>query len=71
MLYQLHWQFRDGKTEMIQQFELKDGASDNSKHRKIREMMDDANKSHPLPDKAQWMLCSEKSEHFVMIAADK
>jgi len=60
MLLQIHHQFKD-KTEMIAQIESK---SPNEVSHKIKEL----NITHPLPIGAQWMICNEKSEHFVKTA---
>ena len=69
MLYQLHWQFRDGKTEMRTQFKISDHLNDTSKRLQLTQRVEEANKKHPKPDGVEWMLCSEKSEKFVMMAA--
>ena len=69
LLYQIHWQFRSGRTEMIRQFELGDELSSIEKHHKLALLMKEVNESHPLPVKDGWpiwMVCNEKSHHFVM-----
>ena len=58
MLYQLHWQFKDRTTEMRAQNEI--NTTTEMKAWETRVMQD-----YPLPKGAQWMLCNEKSEHFV------
>ena len=58
MLYQLHWQFKDGKTEMRAQREI-DCIDD------MREFVAETQKAHPLPAGALWMCCDETSEYFV------
>ena len=59
MLIQLHHQFKDGKTDMRAQRDLK---TLDDMGLFIREVK----KTHPLPDGAIWMACNEKSEHFIM-----
>jgi len=61
-LFQLHHQYKDGKTEFVAQSEI----------RNLEEMKfwhDDVAERHPLPDGCQWMICNEKSKYF-MRAAD-
>jgi len=58
MLMQLHWQFKDGHTEMQLQREI------NSVN-EFRLWVMDAWESHPPPEGAVWLACDEKSEHFV------
>ena len=62
-LYQAHWQYKDGHTEMMAQREI------NS----IPEMTKfsiDVMEAYPLPENVIWMMCNEKSKHFVWMAAD-
>lgn len=61
MLYQLHWQFKDGKTEFIEQSEIRSQVE-------MRVWENDVVKRHPLPEGAQWLVCTEKSRHFLMAA---
>lgn len=56
-LVQIHHQFKD-RTEMIAQEEFF-GNED------YRERMKKLNISHPLPEGAQWLTCTEGSEYFV------
>ena len=65
MLYQLHWQFKDGKTEMRTQFEIDGTMPDFKKRVYISAELSRAKRKHPLPKSAIWMLCNEKSEDFV------
>lgn len=58
MLIQLHHQFRDNKTEMQAQREEVGGDE-------LRTWVKEIQESHPLPEKAQWLMCNEKSEYFV------
>ncbi len=58
MLIQLHHQVKDGHTEMMVQIEW-------TNHKDLRALVGEANMTHPLPKGAQWMVCNEKSEHFV------
>lgn len=57
-LYQLHWQFPD-RTEMVAQAKICS-----------KEQMDDwikeTKENCPLPEGAQWLVCNEASEHFVL-----
>jgi len=65
MLYQLHWQFKDGSTEMCSQIEIEDNLEDSDRHEKMRNFVIDTQKSHPLPKKAQWLMCPENSREFI------
>ena len=64
MLYQIHHQFKDGKTEMCTQTEM-----DVYNHDKMRALVNHTRKSHPLPEGAIYMVCNEKSPHFVWAVA--
>jgi len=60
-LFQLHWQFKDGTTEIWAQ----------SKIKTIKEMktwLKEVAERHPLPEGAQWLVCNTKSKHFVWAA---
>lgn len=59
-LLQLHWQF-DDRTEMRAQREI-------ISQKELKAWVDETKREHPLPKGAQWMLCNEKSEYFVMMA---
>ena len=61
MIYQLHWQFGDGKTEMRAQNKIDSPIE-------MHAWEEDVAKRHPLPKGAQWLICNEKSRHFVMAA---
>lgn len=67
MLYQLHHQFKDGHTDMRAQksFDLS-----KSRDSDVRNWTKGVQERHPLPDGANWMICDEKSKHFVW-AVDK
>jgi len=58
MLWQLHWQYRDGTSDMRAQREI-------SSHDEMRAFIKEIQEEHSLPDGATWMACNEKSEHFV------
>lgn len=58
MLYQLHWQYKDGSTEMRTQREV------NSLD-EMEVFVKETQEAHPLPDGAIWMACNERSKHFV------
>lgn len=62
-LLQLHWQFKDGHTEMRAQNEFKFERWKTNKE--FVEWLKEIQKTHPLPDGADWMVCNEKSEYFV------
>lgn len=57
MLYQLHWQYKDGKTAMKAQREI-------TSHDEMRKFVEETKEAHPLPEKAVWMACDETSKHF-------
>jgi hypothetical protein len=63
MLLQLHWQFKDGTTDMKAQKEIV------SNH-VLQEFVEETKKSHSLPNKAIWMVCNEKSKHFVVMGSE-
>ena len=63
MLMQLHHQFKNGTTEMCAQREIDPCHS----QKELSAFLKDTEKSHPLPENATWMICNEKSEHFVMM----
>lgn len=60
MIWQMHWQYRDGTTEMKAQRDL-----DESDIQNMRSFVKATIEAYRLPDKAMWMICNEKSEHFV------
>lgn len=64
MLLQLHWQYIENgktvKTEMRAQREI-------SSNDGMRTFVKETQENYPLPAKAIWMACNEKSEHFVMM----
>ncbi len=57
-LLQLHWQFKDGHTEMRSQ-------TDASIQEDIRKWVLQTKLDHSLPEGAQWMMCNEESEYFL------
>jgi len=61
MLMQLHWQFKDGKTEMRAQRDI-------MSREDMQKFIDETKISHPLPEKAIWMVCDDKSEQFKCVA---
>ena len=61
-LYQLHWQFEDGKTEMRAQNTINSTAE-------MKAWEKDVCERHPLPKGAKWLLCNDKSIHFAMTVA--
>lgn len=64
MLFQFHWQHRDGTTEMRAQKEI-------SSIDEMTIFVKEIQGRHPLPDKAIWMVCNEKSKHFVFQKENK
>jgi len=59
-LFQLHHQSKaDGSTTIVAQSEIR-----NSEEMKIWQK--DVAGRHPLPEGTQWLICNEKSRHFVM-----
>ncbi len=68
MLYQLHWQFADGHTEMRSQFspeEALHGNPNSTAGKEMRRWTKDVGERHPLPEGATWLMVNEESEHFV------
>ena len=61
MLYQLHHQSKEETTEMVAQNEI------NNQDEMLAWQKDVAIR-HPLPEGCQWLVCNEKSRHFVMAA---
>lgn len=59
MLYQLHWQYDDGRTELKSQALI-------DSHEKMVAWVKNTQKNNPIPKDAIWMQCDEKSEYFVM-----
>jgi len=55
---QIHWQFKDGATEMIAQRDI-------NSNEEMREFVKETSTNHPLPDGAIWMACDVNSQHFV------
>lgn len=63
MLVQLHHQNKKtSHCEMAAQADI-DGVSG------FREFLEDVRGTNPLPDDCIWMLCNEKSPHFLWAAA--
>ena len=58
MIYQLHWQYRDGTTDMRSQRDIKSNDE-------MRLFVKETQESTPIVDNAIWMACNEKSKHFV------
>lgn len=59
MLYQLHWKLKDGTTDMRAQSPIYNQAE-------MNEWKKETAKDWPLPEGAEWLICNEKSKHFVM-----
>jgi len=62
MLLQLHHQFPDGHTEFCSQTDIET-------HQEIRKWEQETAEQFPLPEGAQWLVCNEKSRHFVKAPA--
>jgi len=60
MLYQLHWQYKNGKTEMKAQKDI-------NSHDEMRVFISETQKKYPIPEKVIWMACNEQSEKFVLM----
>ena len=63
MLYQLHWQFKDGTTDMRSQREIASHDS-HERNKLIHDWVAETKKDHPLPAGAQWMMCNKESKDF-------
>ena len=61
MLYQLHWQFKDDRTEMKAERDI------NSRE-EATAFLRDAQVEYPLPDGVVWLMVSEDSVRFVRAA---
>lgn len=72
MLYKIHRKQSAGGDmyEMITQQQFDQNGGEETQQR-FKEWMDDTQKSHPLPHKAQWYICSEKDKHFVWAVEGK
>ena len=60
-LYQLHWQFTDGHTEMRSQ-------TDVLTEEEIRTWTKEVQAGNLLPDGAEWLICNDDSDFFVWAA---
>lgn len=61
MLVQLHWQHKDGSTDMRAQREI-------GFYGEMAVFLKETREDHPLPEGATWMACTEESKHFVLAA---
>ena len=67
MLHQIHWQYRGNRpTEFIRQFDVPDDMDSTGKQQVLDRILKEVNESHPLPQGALWLLCNDKSKHFMM-----
>jgi len=67
-LFQLHWEFEDGHTDMRSQTcpeELLHGNPNSTIEKEMRKWTRGVQERHPLPDGARWLMCNEDSKHFV------
>jgi len=71
MLYQLHWQFKDGSIEFCSQREFSNDLKGIDRHEAMKQFIADTHDSHPLPKDAMWMICNEDSRHFIKTTAEK
>ena len=60
-LRQVHWQFKDGRTEFVAQREI-------SSNEEMSDFVKDCWRDHPPPQGAVFMVCTERSPHFVSSA---
>ncbi len=70
-IYQLHWQFEDGHTEMKSQAcpeEMLYGNPNSTAEKEMRAWVKSDQEQHPLPKGAKWLMVNEESEHFVWAA---
>ena len=58
MLYQVHWQYKDGSTDIRAQKDI--GSND-----EMKAWIDELWKTQPPPEGAIYMICNERSKHFV------
>lgn len=61
-LIQLHWQYKNGTTEMCAQREI-------NNYTEMHAFVDDTKISHPLPEDVVYLAVPEKSKHFVWAKA--
>lgn len=70
MLHKIHRKRSEGgdKYEMIaqRQFDQRGGVET---QKQFKAWMDDVQKRHPVPHRAEWYICNEKDKHFVLAAA--
>lgn len=59
MLYQIHWQFKNGKTKMCAQNNVESIDE-------MEEWVKRVEENHVLPEGCVWLMCTMESEHFVM-----
>ncbi len=67
-LFQLHWQFEDGHTDMRSQFSPEEALYDNpgtTPEKEMRKWTRDVQERYPLPEGVRWLMVNEESEHFV------
>ncbi len=64
MIYQMHHQFKDGKTEFRSQREF-------TNYFELRMWVAKTKEEHSLPDGAEWVVCNENSRHFVGVEEKK
>jgi len=65
MIWQMHHQYRNGRTEMIAQKDF-DESNKPEYHEWVRAIVD----KYSLPENAQWLACNEQSEYFVGMEAN-
>ena len=68
MLLQLHHQFADGHTVFLAQTDI-DLSDEDLGRKQERDWFEKTSNEYPLPEGAQWMWCTENSEHFVKAPA--
>ena len=72
MLHKIHRKRSEGgdKYEMIAQRQF-DQHGGKETQKEFKAWINDVQRSHPVPHKAQWYICNEKDKHFVWAVAQK
>lgn len=58
-----HQDMKTGHSEMVSQNDINSDAE-------MRSWEQEVKKDHPLSEGSQWMVCNEKSEHFISCAEE-
>ena len=65
MILQLHHQHKNGKVDFPDSFCSQRDINPRNRNT-MYEWVKETEKEHPLPKGMMWMVCNEKSEHFIM-----